>query len=182
MFSIGALVVDIKQLLQPQANQFLLEIIVTFTKDLASKRVMKLLTTAMLLILFIQLSHCAYLKVPKRDRVIESVLRNLIIEHKLKGFLLINLIRRERSSDILAKSKELMREASSLSTVTQIHFSKNWNMQKYGRNMTRYLKKSSFAVVAAHVVASESTFMLILADSHGLSQRRRGLTEIIQSL
>lgn len=143
---------------------------------------MKLLTAATILLIISQLSSCAHLKLPKRDKVIKSVLSNLIVKHKLKGLLVFNSIEKERSPDILAKSRELIREANLLTTVALIRFGRTFNLRKFKRNVTRYSRDSSFLIAQPQVTASESVYILVLADSHKLLHRNKLLVAQMQQL
>lgn len=114
-------------------------------------------------------TFCTYLKAVKRDNVFKSVVQNLTKENQLTGFLVCNLILKTKNSQVLAKSNELLREVSSLSTVVNINPSFVKNLQKFKRNVTRFPSTSN--LIHTHVVANDRVYLIVLINYYFLQNQ-----------
>lgn len=83
---------------------------------------MKFLFVEALLLLIIQISFANRLKLFKKDKVLESALRNIVVDNRLTGFLACNLFDSKKSApDVLARSNNLLRQANSLADCCTDH-------------------------------------------------------------
>lgn len=146
---------------------------------------MKLLLTITLYLAIFQISFCARSKSSnKRDSVFKSVFRWIIRDNKLTGFLVLDqLANYKKISNSLAqaKSKKLLREVSSQTTVVQIRFPIVKNPRKFLMNLTRIDSNlSSSAFVESHLKARDRVHLMILTNSHALVKQRKNLCHNIR--
>lgn len=99
---------------------------------------MKFLLRLAALSIVLQVSFCAMLKLPKRDNVLKSIFQNLIRDNELSGFLVCNLIAKNKTAAVVAKSNEILRQVSLQTTVSQIDSSFTKNLHQFKRDTTRF--------------------------------------------
>lgn len=134
-----------------------------------------------MLLLIVQHSDCALrygrtLKSPKKDKVLRSVVRKIIKTNDLKGFFVLNLIRRDKNPVVIAKSKELLREVSSLAAVTNIDRRLNKRTER------KFMRNRNKRLVHYHVAATDNVYFIVIVNSYQLSNIRKNVIPQIQDL
>lgn len=130
-----------------------------------------LLRSMIFLLISLQLSFCNYFKASKRDTVLKSAFQNLIVDNKLNGFLVCNLIAKNKTSEAIAKSKEILRRIGELTTIAQIDPAFIKNLHKFKRNFSRFPSTRS-TLIQPHVVANDRVYNLLLVNSYFLEAQK----------
>lgn len=125
----------------------------------------KAITLFLIIVVVAELSFCARLKFAKRDRVLKSVLRKIVDANELNGFLVCNFILQKRNAEVVAKSQELLREASSCATVVKGDCS-----LADDRTFRRFMRNPVKDLVHYHVAATGKVYIIIILDSGWLLQ------------
>lgn len=126
---------------------------------------MKFFTRAILLLMIFQLSHClGRLKLCNRDKVLKSVVRRIVRQNNLKGFLACNLIKREKNPIVFTKTKQLLKELSTFTTVVQINHSKHLELKKFHLNTTRFNRRI-FPIDISHIDDKLLHYHVVTSDT-----------------
>lgn len=116
----------------------------------------------------------------KHDTTIKSVIRDIISQNQLKGFLIANCITYRKNSVISRKcNDDIIRQAVKVATVSLVDNS--WQRSRYVRNISRYIresikmKSSEEFLIQTHMTMNENTYMIIILDLNTLKSNFESL-------